>query len=410
LDSFVLDYDNSDAELEWTCVGNVDLSVYISPQHTAYLAIPYLWTGQETITFTATDPAGLSGECSVRFTVNPVIHDPLIRDDWPVSTPDEQGLDFDAVHRMYLEAMRLDHLYSLLIIKNGYLVAERYFNGVTVDLAKPIASVTKSYTSALAGLALREGHFTGLDDKMADFFPELDWTSADPRKSDITLRQMLQMRSGYPYEDEATWEILNDNWDNWCPLLVEMPLTSEPGAEFAYSCLTSHMLAVIVARASNTDLLSFARTFLFDPLECGDVIWPTDPQGYYLGHGDARVRPRDMAKLGLLFVNGGVYKGTQVIPAEWVTESLTPYSHNVYGGDILEHMTNISYGYMWWTAEAGSHEVWMARGSCGQLIAMVPDLDMVVVTSAEIIYIFDPDAWPRNRAILEMVGEFISSQ
>ncbi|UCG63150.1 MAG: serine hydrolase, partial [Candidatus Zixiibacteriota bacterium] len=296
-------------------------------------------------------------------------------------------------------------------IKNGYLVAERYFNDAYVDMAPSVASVTKSFTSALTGLALRDGHLISLDQKMVDFFPELDWAGTDLRKGDITIRQMLQMRSGYPAEAVGGYldELMAYDFD-WIPVLIDFPLTNEPGTAFGYSSLTSHMLAVILARASGTDLYTFARINLLDPLECGQVYWPADLRGYYVGHGDVCMRPRDMAKFGLLYLNGGVYKGTQIIPADWVTESLTPYSHDVYGGDPLDYMTNISYGYLWWTAEAGGHGIKLARGFGGQLIVIVPDLDMVVVTSALITNLWDPESSTRSKAIQEMVGKFISSQ
>ena len=413
LDDFVLDYDNTAAEMTWTYSGNLDLNVAIDSNRLARIAIPDAsWMGSETITFRATDPAGLSDERPVAFTVNPVIYDPLVLSDWPVSTPTEQGLDSELVRNTYLTAAGIDHLYSLLIIKNGYLVAECYFNGMTVDMAMPTASATKSYTSALTGIALREGYLTSLDQRLVEFFPELDWYLTDARKRAITVREMLQMRSGYPWEEreDLLYELFEFPFD-WAGKLIEFPLTSDPGTAFGYSNLTAHVVAVILARAMDADLLPFAEAFLLDPLGCASVYWPRDLQGYYVGHGDVRIRPRDMTKLGLLFLNDGSYGGTQVIPADWVAESLTPYSQNVYGAEILDHMTNISYGYMWWTAEAGSHHIEFAWGNGGQLIVMVRDLNMVVVTSADnFVLLWDNEHWLRHKLVLEMVGEFISSQ
>jgi CubicO group peptidase (beta-lactamase class C family) len=411
LDSFILDYDNTCAEIEWTCSGNVDLSVFISSNHLAYVSIPYGWTGLETITFRATDPGGLSSERSVIFRVDPVIHDPLVLSDWPVSTPAEQGLDTNLVHNTYLEAMRVEHLYSLVIVKNGYLVAERYFNGASVSFSSTMASATKSWTSALAGVAMREGHLTSLDQKMIDFFPEYDWTSIDPRKSDITVRQMLQMRAGYPDEGEYYWGLLMENFYlDLTRMLVEFPLLCDPGTARLYSNLTSHMIGVIVARASGTDLKSFLQTHLLEPLECGSVSWPIDGQGYYIGWGGLCVRPRDMAKFGLVFLNGGVYKGTQVIPADWVTESLAPHTTSISEWGYTDHLTDINYGYQWWGGRAGTHDVHFAAGACGQLIVIVPDLNMVVVASGEKTPLFDPESRPRFVSVVEMIAKFIELQ
>ena len=125
-----------------------------------------------------------------------------------MSTPDEQGLDTVLVQDLYQNANLIDHLYSLLVIKNNFLVAERYFNGKDVYDAKPIASVTKSYTSALTGIAIKEGYLSSVDQTMAEFFPEFDWQKLDPRKSEITIRQILQMRSGYPWEEFSPYHDL----------------------------------------------------------------------------------------------------------------------------------------------------------------------------------------------------------
>ncbi|UCE24460.1 MAG: serine hydrolase [Candidatus Zixiibacteriota bacterium] len=412
LDDYIFDHDNTAAEMTWTYSGNVDLAVVIDSYRFARIAVPDPgWTGSETITFRATDPAGLSSERAVTFIVKPVVHDPLVLDDWPVSTPAEQGLDTELVHNTYLEAAGIDHIYSLLIVKNGYLVAECYFNGASASFASTMASATKSWTSALTGLALREGHLTSLDQKMVDFFPELNWASTDSRKGDITIRQMLQMRAGYPNEDEYYWDLLLENfYQDLSLMLVEFPLSFDPGTDRAYSNLTSHMIGVIVARASDTDLKSLLQTHLLDPLECGPVSWPVDGQGYCVGWGGLCVRPRDMAKFGLVFLNNGVYKGTQVIPADWVTESLTAYTTSITEWRYTDHLTDINYGYQWWGGRAGTHDVHFAAGACGQLIVIVPDMDMVLVTSAEKTPLFDPESGHRFVSIVDMVAKFISLQ
>ena len=122
-------------------------------------------------------------------------------DGWQVATPAGQGVDEAALDTAYQEARRLPNLFSLLVVKNGYLIAERYFNGARMNQAFDTASVTKSITSALAGIALRDNLLTSVDQSMFEFFPEIAWQQLDSRKSSITIRQMLQMRSGYPWEE-----------------------------------------------------------------------------------------------------------------------------------------------------------------------------------------------------------------
>jgi hypothetical protein len=122
---------------------------------------------------------------------------PLPRDDWKVSTPEEQSLDPMLVAELYFNAAELETIYSLLVIKDGYLIAEDYFNDGSVEQKDRLQSVTKSYTSALVGIALEQGYLASVDQKMLDFFPEVADQVTDPRKEQITIRQMLQMRAGY---------------------------------------------------------------------------------------------------------------------------------------------------------------------------------------------------------------------
>lgn len=345
-------------------------------------------------------------------------YQPLVLADWNVSTPAEQGLDPGVVLSAYQRAQNLSNIYSLLIVKNGYLVAENYFHGQSHNVPNPTASVTKSVVSSLAGIALRENILTGLDQTITGFFPEVDWPALDPRKSQITILQVLQMRSGFPWEEFSGHINRLFSSPNWIPFIAEFPLSADPGTQFGYSNLTAHLMAIILARAADMSLLSFAQAHLFDPLNIRPGYWPADASGYNYGSGDLSLTPRDMAKFGLMYLNSGMFNGSQIIPAEWVSESLTPTSFNVYarvvspdlGGKILSWFDVLDYGYLWWSSKAGAHPFHYAWGHGGQLIVLVHDLNMVVVTSANnLAGQFGEAAWQKEKAIMEMVGEFIAS-
>jgi CubicO group peptidase (beta-lactamase class C family) len=343
---------------------------------------------------------------------------PLVLDDWAVSTPEEEGLDPGLVLSTYQKAMSLSTIYSLLIVKNDRLVAEKYFNGQNYRTANSTASVTKSVVSSLVGIALRDYVLPSADQTIAGYFPEIDWANIDSRKSQITIRQILQMRSGFPWEEfEGYLETLFSR-SNWIPLIEEFPLSADPGSRFGYSNFTAHLAGIIVARAANTTLRSFAQTRLFDPLDVTIGSWPTDALGYNFGSGDLALTPRAMAKYGSLYLHAGRLNGLQIIPAEWVSESLAPSSFNTYGGwvpqypdgKILAHFDVLDYGYLWWSSKAGSHAFDFAWGHGGQLIVIVHDLDMIVVTTAD--YLpgqFGADAWRKTKAIMELVGGFIEA-
>jgi len=281
-----------------------------------------------------------------------VDYTPLPGDDWNVSTPTEQGLDPMLVAEMYYNAAELETIYSLLVIKNGYLIAEDYFNEGSVEQKDRLQSVTKSFTSALVGIALEQGYLSSMDQKMLDFFPEVADQITDPRKEQITIRHLLQMRAGYPWEetDPALWEGLLSG--HYPPLIQEFPLITDPGTEFHYSNLSSNWLGIIVDRATGTNLKAYAEENLFFPIGVEASEWGTDAEGHNNGCGDLHLTARDAARFGLLYLNDGEYGGKQIVPANWVSESLQRYSKdiNATGGFPANwglSISDIGYGYQW---------------------------------------------------------------
>ena len=346
-----------------------------------------------------------------------VDYTPLPGDDWEVSTPAEQGIDPKLVAELYYKADELETIKGLLVVKNGKLIAEGYFNGGSVDEMFDRASATKSFTSALVGIALDQGCLSSVDKKMIDFFPEFTGQIDDPRKEQITIQDLLQMRGGYPDEEYTPpyMEILyfSDNWHH-IPHLVDFPLTSEPGTEFAYSNLTSHLLGVIVTRACDTDLQSFAQQHLFSPINAEVGDWYPDADDYRLGSMGIFVKARDMAKFGSLFLHGGEYQGDQVISASWVMESLQRYSEGIKrGGETSSKygsFRDLGYGYQWWSAKVGNHNFNYAVGHGGNYIILLDDLDMIIITTADPMHgVFGGESWKHEGAINNLVAEFINS-
>jgi CubicO group peptidase (beta-lactamase class C family) len=347
-----------------------------------------------------------------------VDYTPLPGDDWEVSTPAEQGLDPLLVAELYHNAAELETLYGLLVVKNGHLIAEAYFNEGSVEQKAFMASATKSFTSALVGIALDQGCLSSVDQKMIDFFPEFAGQINDPRKEQITIRDLLQMRSGYVWEERTPYmESFFSSRGYWLPFIVEFPLTSDPGTEFGYSNLTSHMLGVIVARACDTDLKSYAQEHLFSPIDAEVGDWSQDTDNNYYGAHGMPLTARDRAKFGLLYLNDGEYDGNQVVSADWVEDSLQRYSDNIDISGWIPGITSrygyfrdLGYGYQWWSAKAGDHQFNYASGHGGNQIILLDELDMVIITSADRLYgDFGGDAWEKERAIINLMGEFISS-
>ena len=342
--------------------------------------------------------------------LNSVDYTPLVREDWPVSTPEEQGLDSRFVSEMYFNAAELETLYSLLVVKNGYLVAEDYFDEGSVDQKDRLQSVTKSFTSALVGIALEQDFLSSVDQKMLDFFPEIADKITDPRKYQITIRNLLEMRAGYPNEedDQALWDGLLSGY--YPPLIEDFPLDSDPGTRFHYSNLSSNWLGIIVDRSCGMNLKAVAEKHLFSPLDVEPGEWGQDAEGHNNGCGDLHLAARDAAKFGLAYLKDGIYEGKQIIPADWVDVSLQTYSVNEAFVKRVGDFRDIGYGYHWWSASADDYHVNFAWGHGGQLIVLVDELDMVIVTTSYPFWLEHNDqSWKHEKAIITMVSKFITS-
>ncbi len=339
-----------------------------------------------------------------------VSYTPTHRDDWKVSTPAGQGLNPMLVAELYCNAAKLQTIHSLLVIKNGYLVAENYFEGGAIDQKDRLQSATKSVTSALVGIALDRGLLLDVDQKMIDFFPEIAGQMTDPRKKQITIRHLLQMRGGYPSEESRPdlWKGLLSG--HYPPLLEKFPLVNDPGARFHYSNLSSNWLGIIVDRASGMNLGAFAEKYLFSPLDIEAGEWGQDAEGHNNGCGDLHLTARDAAKFGLLYLNGGVVKQNQIVPASWVRESFKTHSVNEAFVKKIGHFHDIGYGYHWWSANVDEHHIHFAWGHGGQLIVLLEKLEMMVVTTSYPFWLeHNNKSWKHEKAIIKLVGTFIHS-
>jgi len=334
--------------------------------------------------------------------------------DWKTSSPSEQGVDPTLVAELYQDAGNMENIYGLLLIKNGYLIAENYFNQGSITQKARLQSVTKSVTSALVGIAFEKGFISNPDQKVMDFFPELSSQVTDNRKKEITIREMLEMRAGYPWE-ETSEKLFNILYSGFKPhYLIDFPLTVNPGEGFQYSNLTSHLLGVITARACKTDLMTFAKDNLFSKINSEPGEWIRDWEGYYNGHADLHLTARDMAKFGLLYLNQGKFDGKQIIAADWVNQSLQNYSTDAWItrdriNYIGRYFRDLGYGYQFWSAVINDYRFSFAWGHGGQLIIILDKFNSVIVlTSNPFAEKEDNElSWKQERANFNLIGKFI---
>lgn len=293
--------------------------------------------------------------------------------DWEVRPPAEWGIEPDRLAAAYRTASELEPLTGLLVSRRGTLVAEGYWRGMSPRRDVNVKSASKSVLSALVGIALREGVLEGLDQRVAEFFPEHLGEDADPRKRRITIRDLLTMRSGLEstsFHNYGSWV----SGDDWVGAALDRPMAAEPGERFIYSTGNSHLVSAILTRASGTSTLEFARRHLFGPLGIEPGGWQQDPEGIYFGGNNMRLSPRELLRFGELYLNGGRWNGRRLLPRGWVRESWEVHTHSRRHG--------YGFGYYWWTRRLAGHEVHYAWGYGGQFVFVVPELETVVVATS----------------------------
>ncbi len=298
---------------------------------------------------------------------------------WPVSSPEEEGFDPDFLEVVYDFAENeptLEHLRSLLVIKNGKLVKERYFHGNSAHFSHNLRSVTKSVSSILVGIAMSENKIGDTGDLISEYYPEYFLDQEDPRHQNITLDHLLTMSAGFGGDYQINyfpWWLSGD----LIKFTLTQPLEFDPRSQFKYTDGISHVLGNLVARTSEQLLPVYAQDRLFVPLGIKPTRWD-QYNGQFLGFTSINMRPRDMARLGYLYLRKGNIDGHQIVPESWVEESIKPriFAFPAAGGDQF-------YGYQWWVKQFGGYDCFYAWGYGGQMIFNFPELDLIVVATSK---------------------------
>lgn len=266
-------------------------------------------------------------------------------------------------------------IHSVVIVRNGSIVLDSYFWPFTAEMKHILHSCTKSVMSALIGVAIDEGYIQRVDQPITDFFPDLS-EGTDALKQSITLEHLLMMASGldcrdsYLYGWAGLFAMLGS--PDWAQYVLDLPMAASPGSTFEYCNGLSYLLSVIIQNATQMNTSDFAVKYLFEPLGIRDVIWPASLQGVTLGWGELQLKPQDMARFGLLYLNKGRWGDRQIVPSAWVEASTRRH----IDAELFDH-----YGYHWWVDSAGYY---MAVGYKGQRIFVIPQKEMVVVLTGNL--------------------------
>jgi CubicO group peptidase (beta-lactamase class C family) len=315
---------------------------------------------------------------------------------WRTAAPQDHGINPSVLTGIDNQARTaFPGLRSVLVVRGGELVVERYYHGSAAAEYHNVFSVTKSVTSALVGIALGDHRIRSLHQTVGELLGRQLPATADPRMAKVTVEQLLTMTAGIPADPEngdALPAMFTSR--DWVRFVLGQSLAGRPGTRFAYSSGGSQLLSAIVTEATGQNLLAFARARLFTPLgiatdpaahpvltpehqpsfERAGFAWAQDPQGYQVGGSFLKLTARDLAKLGYLYLKNGRWEGRQVVPGGYVWASTQLQSRPPGPA---------KYGYHWWVISQDEPHGFFARGFGGQYLLVLPSLDLVVVITCD---------------------------
>jgi CubicO group peptidase (beta-lactamase class C family) len=295
----------------------------------------------------------------------------LVRDGypWPEAAPASVGVDPAALDAGLAWVETRPFVHGVLVVRDGALVAERYSNDFRGTDPQCIKSVSKSILSALFGIAYRRGEVTP-ETLVADVLPEY-FEGQEVGKRAITVADLLTMSAGLAWK-ENTPEYMQPfvAADDWAAFVLAQPLVAEPGTVFEYSSGLTHVGARVLERVSGQRISEYAAEHLFTPLGIEPQRWDVDTQDRDVGGWEVWMPPRDLARFGQLYLDGGQVGGVEIVPPDWIAGTTIPLVASDYGG-------------WWWVRDTLGHPTYYAWGWGGQFIFVIEDLDLVVVVTSE---------------------------
>ena len=335
--------------------------------------------------------------------------------DWLVSTPEIVGLDKNKLEAAILTASSISGFRSMLVVKNGKLITEEYYARKDDPRPQHVQSITKSITSLLIGIAIDKGLIKSEKEVIKPFFPEYFSKPHDERKQNITIEQLLTMTSRLNFADSPAYSAYENtkhwqepgSWkaywyaDNYYDRALNIDLV-ETDDEIAmiYNTPACNLLTSVLKKSANMTSKEFADQYLFGPLGIKNYNWHHDSNYNYVGGHTIFIRPRDLARIGQMILDGGKYQGRQIVSEDWLEKSFDPsVFENVKtddGGTVFD------YGYLWWLGEYQGYKYQFGWGHGGQFLFLIPDANTLIVTTAY------PDTtplahWERSQKIINGV-------
>jgi len=272
-------------------------------------------------------------------------------------------------------------IHSLLVIVDNDLVIEQYYNDWKREQLHFLASNTKSFNSILIGIAIEQGKIKDVNQKMLSYFPDYEKNEKDSLKHKITIKNLLTMTSGFKWDEQSLPPDDPNNMgnkveqtDDWLKSCLELPMDTIPGTKYVYCGPNDIILSEIIRKTTGENIAEFAERNLFKPLGIKEYQW-YNKNGIYDSGGGLKLKSRDIAKYGLLHLNKGKWRDTAIVSENWINETFTPYIKikNPFYSCYQWQMIKTEFGF----------DAWFIPGNGGQIISIIPNLNMVVVINAD---------------------------
>jgi Beta-lactamase len=343
---------------------------------------------------------------------------------WPRATPAAQGLRPEPLTELSakIRAGDFGHVDRMVVVRNGRLVVDDSFPldyraisrgktntiGCGIDACTDssqinqynylhpdfhpwwrgrrvhtLQSVTKSVTATLFGVALERGQLDGFDAPLLSYFTDYDVSGVDPRLRKATLADLLTMRSGIEWHetdrplDETNTTFQLEASTDWIRFTLAQPMDAEPGTKWAYSSGGSELMSEILRKITGMQVDRYAEQYLFGPLGIGDFYWKHTPTGHPDTEGGLYLEARDLARIGQLYLDDGVWSGQRILKAGFAREATLRHVDHVASA-----ATSPGYGYQWWRYDRRGAEVWAGNGFGGQFLIVLPEHAMVGVINS----------------------------
>ena len=333
---------------------------------------------------------------------------------WERSKPALEGMSLDSLSSFSnkLKSGELGYIDGMLIIRNGKIIFEKEYSNnydslFIITNTKPgkynyydpvwhpyykntelhtMQSVSKSFTAAAIGIAIKNGVIKDLDEKIMEYFVGFESSNPDPRRNEMTIRDLLTMTTGIswdelsmPYTDTSSSCVQMEASRDWVKYVLDQPLTFKPGEKWEYSSGATMLLSNIIKQSTGQDLADYVEQNLFNELGIQNYYWKHTPKGLTDAEGGLYLTPRDLAKFGYLYLNNGVWDGKPVLPDNWVQNNFSKPLDTIW--------PDFKYGHQWWLIPYGENKITMlASGLGGQRMLVIPEFNIVAVCTGWNVY------------------------